>query len=89
MGNLRIVEPDAATGRLAEVYEQMKARKMNPAYRPAHGGIPGIIRAHSLDPDLLVRVFAASGLINNQGPLSWPQREIVAVTTSVLNQCFY
>ena len=89
MPHLRIIEPDAATGALAEVYQRMRARKMNPAYRPAHGGVPGIIRAHSLDPDLMVRVFALSGLVNGAGPMTWPQRELVAATTSVLNQCFY
>ncbi len=89
MPHLQIVDPENATGELAEVYERMKARKINPAYRPAHGGVPGIIRAHSLDPALMPRVFAVSGLVNGSGPMTWPQRETIAMATSILNQCFY
>jgi hypothetical protein len=58
-------------------------------YRPAHGGVAGIIRAHSLDAELTSRVFAVSNNLNGQGPLSWPQRELVNAITSRLNQCFY
>ena len=57
--------------------------------KPAHGGVPGIIRAHSLDAGLLPRVFAFSSGVNQGGPLSWPERELIAATTSRLNQCFY
>ena len=65
------------------------ARPLPPVYRPPHGGAPGIIEAHSLDPVLLPRVFRFSGMLNGQGPLSWPERELVNATTSRLNQCFY
>lgn len=27
--------------------------------------------------------------VNQSGPLAWPHRELVAATTSRLNQCFY
>lgn len=86
---LTIIEPADATGELAAVYDRMKARKMQPVYQPAHGGLPGIVRAHSLDVGLMGRVFATSSAVNGQGPLSWPQRELIAATTSRLNQCFY
>lgn len=89
MPHLPIIEPEHATGELAAVYERMKQRKMNPAYRPSHGGVPAIVRAHSLDPVLMPKVFAVSSLVNGGGPLTWPQREMVATATSVLNQCFY
>jgi len=62
---------------------------MPAVYRPAHGGIAGIIRAHSLDPELIPRVFGFSSGVNQAGPLTWPQRELVASLTSRLNQCFY
>lgn len=89
MPHLTIIDPADATGELAAVYEKMKGRKMQPVYQPAHGGLPGIIRAHSLDVGLMTRVFATSGAVNGQGPLSWPHRELIASTTSRLNQCFY
>jgi hypothetical protein len=89
MPHLPIIEPDQATGDLAAVYERMKMRKMNPAYTPSHGGVPGIVRAHSLDAGLMPKVFGLSSIVNGGGPLTWPQREMVATATSVLNQCFY
>lgn len=89
MPHLGLIEPEAASGALREVYERMRARPLPAAYRPRHGGIAGIIRAHSLDAELLPRVFGASGNLNGQGPLSWPQRELVNTITSRLNQCFY
>ena len=89
MSHLRIIEPAEASGALAEVYDRIKGRPMPPAYRPTHGGVPGIIRAHSLDAGLMPRVFAFSGGVNQAGPLTWPQRELIAAITSRLNQCFY
>lgn len=89
MAHLRIIEPTDATGVLAEMYAQMARRPMPAVYRPSHGGIAGIIRAHSLDPLLMPRAFGFSGGVNQAGPLSWPHREVVATTTSRLNQCFY
>jgi hypothetical protein len=46
MAHLRIIEPAEATGALAEIYDRMRGRPMPPVYRPAHGGIAGIVRAH-------------------------------------------
>ena len=89
MPHLRIIEPAQASGVLAEVYRRMQGRPMPPVYRPAHGGVPGIIRAHSLDAALMPLVFAFSSGVNQAGPLTWPQRELIAAITSRLNQCFY
>jgi hypothetical protein len=89
MAFLQLTGYREATGALREVYEQMAQRPLPPVYRPGHGGEPGIIKAHSLDPVLLPRVFRFSGMLNGQGPLTWPERELVNATTSRLNQCFY
>jgi hypothetical protein len=89
MSHLTIIDPAHATGELAAIYDRMAARKMQPVYQPAHGGLPGIVRAHSLDSGLMGRVFATSSAVNGQGPLSWASRELIAATTSRLNQCFY
>ena len=78
-----------STGALRDAYEAMMARPLPSVYRPSHGAEPGIIRAHSMDPVLLPRVFRFSGMLNGQGPLTWPERELVNATTSRLNQCFY
>lgn len=74
---------------LREVYDRMRERPLPPAYRPAHGGIPGIIEAHGLDATLVPKVFATSTTLNGAGPLVWPERELVNALVSRLNQCFY
>lgn len=89
MAHLRLIDPSEASPALREIYDRMRARPLPPAYRPPHGGAPGIVRAHSLDPALMPRVFGLSSNLNGQGPLSWPQRELVNAVTSRLNQCFY
>jgi hypothetical protein len=78
-----------STGALREVYDRMRERPMPPAYRTKHGGVAGIIEAHSLDPALIPKVFGASTTLNGAGPLSWPERELVNALTSRLNQCLY
>jgi len=89
MPHLRIIDPSEATGALAEIYDRMRSRPTPPVYRPAHGGLAGIIRAHSLDPGLMPKAFGFSGTVNQSGPLAWPHRELIAAATSRLNQCFY
>ena len=80
---------EASTGVLREVYDKMRARPMPPTYRPQHGGIPGIIEAHSLDPGLIPLVFGTSTTLNGAGPLPWADREAINAITSRLNQCLY
>jgi hypothetical protein len=79
----------ASTGPLRAVYDKMRERPLPPVYRPSHGGVPGIITAHSLDPALIPRVFSTSTTLNGAGPLTWPERELVNAITSRLNQCLY
>lgn len=86
---LPIIDFASATGVLRELYERMLERPMPPVYRPAHGGVPGIITAHSLDPQLIPKVFGTSTTLNGAGPLPWPERELVNAITSRLNQCLY
>lgn len=86
---LPIVGYADSTGRLREIYDRMRARPMPPAYRPEHGGAPGIVEAHGLDPDLIPLVFGTSTTLNGAGPLSWPERELVNALVSRLDQCFY
>jgi hypothetical protein len=86
---LAFIDYAASTGPLREVYDAMRERPLPPAYRPSHGGVPGIITAHSLDPHLIRRVFATSTTLNGSGPLTWPERELVNAITSRLNQCLY
>ena len=86
---LAIIGYEQSRGELRGIYDKMRERPLPPVYRPSHGGAPGIITAHSLDPALIPRVFGTSSTLNGAGPLSWPERELVNATTSRLNQCFY
>lgn len=86
---LAIVDYVRSRGLLREIYDRMRERPLPPVYQPQHGGVPGIITAHSLDPLLIGRVFSTSTTLNGAGPLSWPERELVNALTSRLNQCLY
>lgn len=88
MAWLKIIGQAQATGDLAEAYAAADKRPMPPVYRPSHGDAAGIIRAHSLDPELLRRTFGVSGALAAAG-LEWADRELLASTTSRTNQCFY
>lgn len=88
MAWLTIIPQAQATGELAEAYFAMDNRPMPPVYRPSHGDAAGIIRAHSLDPELLRRTFSVSGALA-ASQLPWADREVLASATSRTNQCFY
>ncbi|HWM86036.1 MAG TPA: hypothetical protein VNO33_09365 [Kofleriaceae bacterium] len=89
MPNIEMIDTDQATGELADAYRAMAERRMPPVYRPPHGGAPGIIRAHSLDPALLTATFGLSGSLATDETLDWPARELINAVTSRANQCFY
>jgi alkylhydroperoxidase family enzyme len=88
MAWLTIVSRAEATGALAEAYDAMDSRPMPDVYRPPNGEPAGIIRAHSLDAELLRRTFPVSGALR-AGGLPWEDYELLAGVTSRTNQCFY
>ena len=88
MAWLQTVSRAEADGALAEIYEAMATRPLPDAYRPPHDDAAGIMRAHSLDPQLLQLTFGVSGTLH-RGLLSWADRELLSAVTSRTNQCFY
>lgn len=88
MAWLETISRAQATGLLAGAYAAMDNRPMPPVYLPPHDDAPGIIRAHSLDAELLGRTFSVSGALATTS-LPWPDRELLASTASRTNQCFY
>jgi hypothetical protein len=88
MAWLTTISRTEAVGDLADTYAAMAARPLPEAYRPPHGDAPGIIRAHSLDVELMRRTFRVSGALR-QSPLDWADWETVSSVTSRTNQCFY
>lgn len=72
---------DEAAGLLRSLYER---------YGDSDGDLDNILRIHSLDPPSLdhhVRMYAH--LMRGPSPLSRVQREMIAVTVSATNGCFY
>ena len=88
MAWLQTIPHRDATGDLADTYAAMAARPIPDAYRAPHGDAAGIIRAHSLDPELMRRTFSISGSLHGS-TLSWADRELISSVTSRTNQCFY
>ena len=88
MAWLGTVPRQEADGTLAEVYAAMAARSVPEVYLPPHDDAPGIIRAHSLDAELLRRTFAVTGALHRSA-LNWADRELVSSVTSRTNECFY
>jgi len=88
MAWLKTISRGQAVGPLAEVYAAMAARPTPPVYQPSHDDAPGIIRAHSLDPELMRRTFGMSGSLH-RAALGWADRELLSSVTSRTNECFY
>jgi hypothetical protein len=88
MAWLTTIPPQEAVGELAQVYAGMAARPIPDAYRAPDDGAPGIVQTHSLDAELMKRVFTVSGLLHRSA-LGWADRELVSSVTSRTNQCFY
>jgi uncharacterized peroxidase-related enzyme len=75
------VNEDEATGIVAKIYKGTMR---------SWGGVDNIIKAHSLNPAALRALMAFyNGLMHGDCDLSLAQREMIAVTVSVLNQCEY
>jgi uncharacterized peroxidase-related enzyme len=75
------VEPESATGRIAEAYERLVRRR---------GKVSNIMKCQSLDPEAMgahLDIYLA--IMFRRGALSRAEREMVAVAVSVANQCDY
>ena len=81
MAYIPYVPYEEAEGLLAELYEK---------FRDSDGTLDNIIRIHSLNPrSMRDHIELYSHLMRGPSPLSRIQREMVAVTVSAVNGCFY
>ena len=81
MAFIPYVPADEATGLLGELYAR---------YADSEGGVDNILRIHSLNPrSMRDHVDLYSHLMRGRSPLSRIQREMLAVTVSAENDCFY
>lgn len=81
MANIRVVPESDAKGLLAELYAK---------YGDDDGMLDNILAVHSLNPRSMEdhhRLY--SWLMRGASPLSRMQREMIALTVSAVNGCFY
>ena len=74
------IPPSEATGSLASLYRRLAE----------DGEVDNIIQAHSLVPKALESLLVFyKGVMHGQNDLPYIEREIVALSVSILNQCHY
>ncbi len=78
---IRVIDENAATGKLKQLYEEN---------REPWGGVDNILKIHSLATDGLEAHLALyRNVMHAPGDLSRRQREMIAVVVSALNHCAY
>ena len=78
---IKTIAEDEATGVVAKIYKETKR---------SWGGVDHIIKAQSLNTAALRALFTFFyGLMHGDFDLTLAQREMIAVTLSVLNKCVY
>ena len=81
LAHIPYVPYDEAEGRLAHLYRRYGGPEM---------AVDNIIRIHSLNPPSMEHHGELYGhLMRGPSPLSRIQREMIAVTVSAVNDCFY
>lgn len=81
MAWIKTIDEDEATGVVAKYYRSNTR---------SWGGVDHIIKAHSLNTAALRALMTFyNGLMHGDCDLTLAQREMIAVTVSVLNECEY
>lgn len=81
MAEIRTIPEDEATGPLAELYRKLA---------DPQGRVANILKVQSLSPTTLETHYAFyRALMFGRGPLTRPQRELLAVAVSATNRCHY
>ena len=81
MAWIETIDEDDATGVVKHYYESRR--------RP-WGGVDNIMKAHSLNEAALAALMTFyDGVMHGDCDLTMAQREMIAVTVSVLNECHY
>ena len=81
MAYIRMIQEDEAQGKLADLYRRLRNRE---------GVVDNILKIHSLNaPSLEAHFDLYRTVMSGRSTLSRRQREMIAVTVSVLNHCHY
>lgn len=81
MAQIRTIPEQEATGPLADLYRRLA---------DPQGRVANILKCQSLSPVTLEAHYAFyRALMFGPGPLTRPQRELIAVAVSATNDCHY
>jgi len=81
MAKIRTIPEHEATGPLAELYRRLA---------DPQGRVANILKVQSLSPATMEAHYALyRALMFGPGPLTRPQRELIAVAVSATNDCHY
>ena len=81
MAWIKTIDEDEATGLIAKIYRGSSR---------SWGGVDNIIKAHSLNTSAMRALMTFyNGLMHGDCDLTLAQREMIAVTVSVINDCEY
>lgn len=81
MAWIKVIDEEAADGRLKALYDQ---------YTEPWGGVDNILKIHSLNvKSLKVHYDLYVHLMRGRSDLSRIQREMIAVVASAVNRCHY
>jgi AhpD family alkylhydroperoxidase len=82
MSLFRVVTEEQATGKVKEVYDDIKKTK-------GIDFVPNFWKALSINPDHLEAVWQKLKIVMNPGKLDYQTKEIIALAVSVTNNCKY
>lgn len=81
MSRIKVIQQEEATGRLKEIYEELIQKR---------GQLAEVHKIQSLRPESIVKhIDLYMEIMFSKSELSRAEREMMAVVTSVSNQCFY
>lgn len=81
MSKIKVIQPEEATGRLKEIYDQLRLQR---------GQIAEVHKIQSLRPESIVKhIDLYMEIMFTKSDLSRAQREMIAVVVSVTNGCNY
>lgn len=81
MAFIKIIEPEEASGRLKEIYNDLKKKR---------GKLAQVHKIQSLNPETITaHMDMYMSIMFSQSPLSRAQREMMAVVVSAANDCEY
>ncbi|XMB66789.1 carboxymuconolactone decarboxylase family protein [Mycoplasmatota bacterium zrk1] len=82
MSYIEIIKESQAEGKLDKLYKQLGAK--------GDDSVANILRVHSLNPETIkAHLELYKAIMFKYTGLSRVQREMIAVVTSAVNECFY